>query len=146
MLEQMVPDIRKTAELVQEIAAASGEQNAGAEQINRAIQQLDQIIQQNASAAEEMSSTAEELASQAEELQASISFFKTGNGNGYRREERTLTADVGQVKVRLAHKPALAHLNTGNTPEAKSEQGVHLKMDADDSAATDAQDADFERY
>jgi methyl-accepting chemotaxis protein len=76
MLTKLVPDIRKTAELVQEINAASAEQNTGAAQINKAIQQLDQVIQQNASASEEMASTAEELSSQAEQLQQSISFFK----------------------------------------------------------------------
>ncbi len=76
MLARMVPDIQKTAELVQEIAAASKEQDAGAEQVNKAIQQLDQIIQQNASASEEMAATAEELSSQAEQLQDTIAFFK----------------------------------------------------------------------
>ncbi|SDE62134.1 HAMP domain-containing methyl-accepting chemotaxis protein, partial [Desulfuromonas thiophila] len=69
MLSQMVPDIQRTAELVQEIAAASKEQDTGAEQVNKAIQQLDQVIQQNASASEEMASTSEELSSQAEQLQ-----------------------------------------------------------------------------
>ncbi|MBF0457045.1 MAG: DUF3365 domain-containing protein [Nitrospirae bacterium] len=78
MLNKLVPDIRKTADLVQEITAASNEQNTGAEQINKAIQQLDQVIQQNASAAEQMASTSEELSSQSEQLQGSISFFKTG--------------------------------------------------------------------
>lgn len=81
MLEEMVPDIKRTAELVQEIAAASSEQNVGAEQINRAIQQLDQVTQQNASASEEMSSTAEELSSQAAELRSSIGYFHV-NGEG----------------------------------------------------------------
>jgi len=78
LLAKMVPDIQKTAELVQEISASSKEQDSGAEQINKAIQQLDQVIQQNAGASEEMSSTAEELASQAEQLQNTIAFFKTG--------------------------------------------------------------------
>ncbi len=76
MLARMVPDIQKTAELVQEISAGSREQDTGAEQINKAIQQLDQVIQQNASVSEEMASTAEELASQAEQLQSSIAFFR----------------------------------------------------------------------
>ena len=79
MLNKLVPDIRRTAELVQEINAASSEQNTGAAQINKAIQELDKVIQQNAAASEEMAATAEELTSQAEELQASIGFFKTGN-------------------------------------------------------------------
>jgi methyl-accepting chemotaxis protein len=76
MLAKLVPDIRKTTELVQEISAASKEQTSGADQINAAIQQLNQVIQQNAGQAEEMSSTAEELSAQAEQLQETISFFK----------------------------------------------------------------------
>jgi methyl-accepting chemotaxis protein len=59
MLDKLVPDIQRTAELVQEISAASKEQDTGAEQINKALQQLEQVIQQNASAAEEMASTTE---------------------------------------------------------------------------------------
>ncbi|RWX76525.1 HAMP domain-containing protein [Neorhizobium lilium] len=76
MLNKLVPDIHKTAELVSEISAACREQDIGASQINEAIQQLDKVTQQNAGASEEMSSTSEELAAQAEELQASISFFR----------------------------------------------------------------------
>ncbi len=75
MLTKMVPDIERTAELVQEIAAASIEQNAGTAQINKAIQQLDLVVQQNASASEEMSSTSEELSSQAEQMQSALAFF-----------------------------------------------------------------------
>ncbi|MGO7988791.1 HAMP domain-containing methyl-accepting chemotaxis protein [Rhizobium leguminosarum] len=76
MLGRLVPDIRKTAELVSEISAACREQDIGAAQINEAIQQLDKVTQQNAGASEQMSATSEELASQAEELQTSIAFFK----------------------------------------------------------------------
>ena len=82
LLEQIVPDIQKTADLVQEISAASNEQSIGAEQINKAIQQLDQVIQQNAGSSEELASTSEELSAQAEQLQEVISFFKIGNENG----------------------------------------------------------------
>ncbi|MFZ5562505.1 MAG: methyl-accepting chemotaxis protein, partial [Thermodesulfobacteriota bacterium] len=82
MLNKIVPDIRKTAELVQEISAASREQTAGAAQINQAISQLDQVVQQNASAAEQTSSTAQELAGQAQQLQESISFFKMDHKPG----------------------------------------------------------------
>jgi methyl-accepting chemotaxis protein len=76
LLAKLVPDIRKTAELVREITAANSEQSTGAAQVNKAIQQLDQVIQQNASASQEMASTAEELASQADVLQTAIGFFK----------------------------------------------------------------------
>ena len=76
MLAHLVPDIRKTADLVAEISAACREQDVGAEQVNTAIQQLDKVTQQNASASEQMSATSEELAAQAEQLQASIAYFR----------------------------------------------------------------------
>jgi methyl-accepting chemotaxis protein len=76
MLVKLVPDIQKTAELVQEISAASNEQSSGAAQISEAIQQLDQMIQENVSIADELSSTSEKLANQAELLQSVIEFFK----------------------------------------------------------------------
>ncbi len=76
MLGRLVPDIRRTAELVSEISAACREQDIGAAQINDAIQQLDQVTQQNAGASEQISATSEELAAQAEELQASIAYFR----------------------------------------------------------------------
>ncbi|MGW9949044.1 methyl-accepting chemotaxis protein [Rhizobium leguminosarum] len=84
MLGRLVPDIRKTAELVSEISAACREQDIGAAQINEAIQQLDKVTQQNAGASEQMSATSEELASQAEELQTSIAFFKVDMAGGRR--------------------------------------------------------------
>lgn len=75
MLNNMVPAIRKTADLVQEIAAASSEQNAGVTQINSAIGQVSQTLQQNASASEELSSTSEEMSTQAIRLQESMTYF-----------------------------------------------------------------------
>jgi len=78
-LEELVPEIEKTAKLVQEITAASMEQNSGADQINSAIQQLNQVTQQNAAASEEMATSAEELSSQADTLKDLVAFFKTGN-------------------------------------------------------------------
>jgi methyl-accepting chemotaxis protein len=76
LLNELVPAIQKTADLVQEVAATSGEQAAGVSQINRAIGQVGLVTQRNAAGAEELSSTAEELASQAEALQDMISFFR----------------------------------------------------------------------
>ncbi|MGV1770043.1 methyl-accepting chemotaxis protein [Agrobacterium vitis] len=95
MLHRLVPDIRKTAELVTEISASCREQDLGASQINEAIQQLDQVTQHNASASEEMSATSEELASQAEELQSSLTFFQTSdNGDAQARKSRVSIAPV----------------------------------------------------
>ena len=82
MLDKLVPDIQRTAELVQEITAASKEQDTGAEQINKALQQLEQVIQQNASASEEMASTTEELTGQSDQLVSALSFFHTGDEDG----------------------------------------------------------------
>jgi methyl-accepting chemotaxis protein len=93
VLNDLVPDIQKTAELVEEISASSAEQRTGITQINRALTQLDQVVQQNASQAEEMSSMAEELATQAEELEATISFFRL-EGNS-RRPQIQPGADGG---------------------------------------------------
>src|SRR5205814_1690438 len=75
LLNELVPAIRKTAELVQEVAAASREQATGVTQINQAMSQVDQVTQRNASASEELASTAEELAAQAESLQQLVSVF-----------------------------------------------------------------------
>ncbi|MBF0627776.1 MAG: HAMP domain-containing protein [Magnetococcales bacterium] len=82
IIGQLVPDIQKTAELIQEIASSSQEQSQGASQINQAIQQLDQVIQQNAGASEEMAATAEELNAQADLMRQSIAFFQLGHQTG----------------------------------------------------------------
>ncbi len=79
LLDQMVPTIRKTADLVQEISAASSEQSSGVGQINVAVSQLNQTTQQNASSSEELAATAEEMSSQADQLQQTMAFFKLDN-------------------------------------------------------------------
>jgi methyl-accepting chemotaxis protein len=78
LISELVPAIRKTADLVHEVSAASQEQSAGVAQINRAMSQVDQVTQRNASASEELSSTAEEMAAQARSLQSLVGFFQTG--------------------------------------------------------------------
>jgi methyl-accepting chemotaxis protein len=79
LLTEMVPSIKKTSDLVQEISAASQEQSAGVGQINGAVAQLSQTTQQNASASEELAATSEEMSGQAEQLQQTMSFFKISN-------------------------------------------------------------------
>lgn len=76
VLEEIVPQIGKTAKLVQEISAASIEQNSGADQVNNAIQHLNQIIQENASTSEQMAANSESLSKEANQLREIISFFK----------------------------------------------------------------------
>ena len=99
IINELVPDIQKTAELIQEIAASSQEQNQGAGQINQAIQQLDQVIQQNAGSSEEMAATAEELNAQAETMSQAISFFNVGQGHTPRKKS---SPKRHSVKPRIA--------------------------------------------
>ncbi|OQW99791.1 MAG: hypothetical protein BWK80_62530 [Desulfobacteraceae bacterium IS3] len=112
MLTRLVPNIQKTAELVQEISMANREQNSGAEQINNAVQLLDQVIQQNASAAEDMASTSEKLAKQAQQLRRTIQFFdnsvherkaadsgigRTGKKQPLRRAESDISESANKI-------------------------------------------------
>ncbi|MEW5950142.1 MAG: methyl-accepting chemotaxis protein [Thermodesulfobacteriota bacterium] len=145
LVAELVPNIQKTAELVQEINASSTEQASGVEQVTQAIQQLDQVVQQNASAAEEMSSTAEELSAQAENLLETIGFFKL-DGHGERTvkkpaaghisqphsPERKKTAPLAKSALHKTDiKPAIAHKSTG----------IDLKM-----KDKDVSDQEFERF
>ena len=82
-LQSLVPEIEKTAKLIQEITAASMEQNSGADQVNSALQQLNQVTQQNAASSEEMATSSEELASQAEQLKDVVGFFKLDNNQNF---------------------------------------------------------------
>lgn len=143
LLKGILPDIQNTAELVQEINAASSEQNGGADQINRAIQQLDQVIQQNASASEEMASTAEELSGQAEQLQSAIAFFKI---------ESQVISTVGNPKSQgalgRAEKPQPGKKKSSRMPQISSEnelKGVRIELGKTDENNI-CHDADFERY
>ncbi len=98
MLTRIVPDIKRTADLVQEITAACNEQNSGAEQISKALLLLDQVVQQNASASEEMASTAEELSAQSVQLQETMRFFKVRQAGRTRRPALPAPARKGLVK------------------------------------------------
>ncbi len=123
MLQVIVPDIQKTAELVQEISAASKEQDSGAEQINKSIQQLDQVIQKNAAATEEMASTSEELSAQAEHLQQMVAVFKLDE-----------QVEMGREKT----KQGASHYEHKQLPAASFEP----KM----SGKEEALDDEFEQY
>ncbi len=137
MLSRLVPDIQKTAELVQEIAASSREQNSGAGQINTAIQQLDEVIQQNAGASEEMAATAEELSSQAEMLSEAIRFFKvdeSGGAGGSRAAARPAPVSSGATAKPLPVRGA---------PKAKAKA---LPDRSSGGAALDRGDEAFESF
>jgi methyl-accepting chemotaxis protein len=147
MLTKLVPDIRRTAELISEISAACREQDIGAAQINEAIQQLDKVTQQNAGASEEISSTSEELAAQAEELQAGIAYFRVDNNA---RAARLARAAAQQAPVQRAA-PAAAKAKAKPIKKAKpnsvADQQNRLKGFALDltSGGADEDDSDFGR-
>jgi len=133
MLSKLVPDITKTSELVQEITAASNEQNSGAMQINQAIQQLDQVIQQNAAASEELSSTAGNLTQQAEQLQEIMKFFRVSGSS--RRIATTTQSKQSATKIASNVRP------TGGSGDVKP-GGYKLNMES----AIDDHESEFERY
>jgi len=133
MLEHLVPDIQKTAELVKEISAASAEQNTGADQINTALQQLEKIIQQNASASEEMASTSEELSSQSEQLLTTINFFQI-------EESGKPAAAVQKPAPKPAPKPVPKPVAKAGKPRTNG-KGFAMTIGKHDPV-----DGEFERY
>lgn len=138
LLEQIVPNIQKTSRLVQEISAASMEQNAGAEQVNNAIQQLNQVIQQNAAGAEEIASSSEELSSQAEQLNDTISFFNIGQGG--------IKASAYKVKSKKSKAINVARINSNVQKSKKSpvnSGGINLELNGN---GHDHLDAEFEKF
>jgi methyl-accepting chemotaxis protein len=146
MLAKLVPDIRKTAELVAEISAACREQDIGASQINEAIQQLDKVTQQNASASEQMSATSEELASQAEELQASIAYFRTDDtnaGNAKPSQVSVRQVSIGSAKSATKGKGQGKMLNRGATI---AEQQARAKGFALDMSSGRTDEDGFKEY
>lgn len=144
MLNRLVPDIRKTAELVAEISAACREQDIGASQINEAIQQLDKVTQQNSGASEEMSATSEELAAQAEELQSSIAFFKVDTSSVSSRPAQAAHRPAAKpAATRPAMKPTpVRKPQTGNTVSAQQARVKGFALDMS-MGGPDADDADF---
>jgi methyl-accepting chemotaxis protein len=140
MLNKIVPDIRKTSELVQEINAASAEQSTGADQINTALQQLDQIIQQNASSSEEMSSTAEELSAQAEQLQQAIAYFRIERFNAREQQQEKSVSQTGRTNTGRESGDQTTMAITNRQDAQGQVHGVVLDMGGD------SLDDDFEKY
>ena len=150
MLTSLVPNIRKTAELVVEISAACREQDVGASQVNEAIQQLDKVIQQNAAAAEQMSATSEELAAQAEELQGSMAYFQLGDaanagrGPGFMSGPRTRPANRAEAHGRPARMFTKGAMARGSVAAQQSQvSGFVLDLQ---QGRPDAEDNHFKSY
>lgn len=136
-LRNVVPNIQKTSDLVQEISAASVEQNSGAEQVNSAVQQLNQIVQQNASTAEELASSAEELGAQADMLREAVTFFRVSEEDRHDdrptpRKSTSSNGSNGQSKMRQA---------VPSNGKAKTKKEIEIVLDSDDSL-----DSEYERF
>ncbi|MEO5340748.1 MAG: methyl-accepting chemotaxis protein [Magnetococcus sp. MYC-9] len=107
IINKLVPDIQKTAELILEINASSQEQSQGAMQINQAIQQLDRVIQQNAGSSEEMAATADELSSQSAQMGDAIAFFNLGH-------DAPAVQRATQRRPKAAKAPAVSQSRSGS--------------------------------
>jgi len=135
LLESIVPDIQKTAKLVQEITAASIEQNSGANQINNAVNQLNKVTQQNAASAEEMATSSEELSSQADSLKDLIGFFKVNNEGAHSSKPKSIKPTSMKAIMTKSSKSK----SSGNSGVVASKSaGVDLVMDQ--------HDGDYERF
>ncbi|MCE9574264.1 MAG: chemotaxis protein, partial [Deltaproteobacteria bacterium] len=150
MLTRLVPDIRKTAALVQEVAVASREQSAGIEQTNLALQELDRVTQQNSAASEEMASTAVELSSQSQQLQAAVGFFQIETRrpvhaapprvSGATAPRPIVTPRAPSAGKRVAARPARTARGTGSEATVVAAHGIDLDF------APGADDELFETY
>jgi methyl-accepting chemotaxis protein len=139
MLDKLVPDIQRTADLVQEITAASKEQDTGAEQINKALQQLEKVIQQNASASEEMASTTEELTGQSDQLVSALGFFRTEDDSHASQQQAKAQRNAAAAPQRVSRSSGHS-VPAGLKAVAKSGVSLRLKDKEDDL------DKGFERY
>ena len=152
MLTKLVPDIKRTAELVGEITAACREQDSGAEQINQAIQQLDKVTQQNAAASEEMAATSEELSAQAEQLETTIAFFRLNEADHVAQPRQPPSETLPKTRTAVPKsKPAV--LSPVAAPKAVAKpaafkgnghrNGIQIEMEA---AHQYGGDKEFVRY
>ncbi len=133
MMQELLPEIEKTSKLVQEISAASLEQNSGADQVNNAIQQLNQVTQQNAAASEEMATSSEELSSQADQMKQIIGFFKVGDDHAFNNSVKPVKSNK-KVTVKQSE-------NSSDENENSTSKGVNLKMYADSE-----KDSEYENF
>lgn len=137
LLTMLVPNIKKTAELVAEISAASDEQNKSAGQINQSIQQLNTVVQQNAAQSEELASTSEEISGQAEQLKDAVSFFIVDEAIQQQSLHRRVAPE------RRLKPPALEMTKEQKQGPPKNEA---FTFDFEKGGEEDNHDAEYEKY
>ena len=145
LLTELVPSIRRTADLVQEVAASSKEQSGGVAQINQAMSRVDQVTQRNAAAAEELASTAEELSAQAETLQQLMAFFQVAqNGRVNATAGVNLPTDFRFPSPLPVARGGRSHARNGATGALSNAGSTHGRNGSSEQGADD--DRDFERF
>ncbi len=137
LLAAMQPDIKRTAELVQDISVTSREQETSVSQVSRSVAQLEQVIQQNASGAEETASTAEQLALQSEQLQSSVAYFRISG------EPDPPPSSRYSVRRPVRRTMTLPHPRPRDSSSNKTQRGgIELNLAASDDSLDDG----YERY
>lgn len=145
LIDEMIPNIQQTADLVQEISAASSEQAAGVEQVHAAVEQLDKAAQHSASSSEELAATSEEMSAQVQELRNTIGFFKLNDDETKHNvkidksaQKKTKTVQSNTIKSKT---PALK-----TTPTRSKSQPVETKVIPIEKASKNIDEKDFERF
>lgn len=156
LLNNLAPQIIKASDLVQEIAAASIEQNAGTNQVNTALQQLNEVTQQNSALSEEMSSSSEELYSQAEKLYESISYFKTSKTEMDRHNVKEIRNQIKKLQDMLPDTENIQEIMVKEsesktkpaemTTELKSQSITKKPKKKKGQEKDESGDKDFEKY
>ena len=141
LLVAIVPNIDKTARLVQEITAASKEQNSGAEQVNNALQELNNVVQRNASASEEIAHNADDLSNKGNQLKDAISFFKIDDAAIRKGLLATNTSASEASKSSGAQYTAPTVKSSSEPMDISSDSGVEIKLDA-----TEGMDDEYEKF
>lgn len=138
LLEKMVPNIQKTADLVEEITASSEEQAQGIGQISQAVMQLDRAAQQNASGSEQLAATAEELSGQAMQLQQVMSFFRIDSKTMNNPQQKMTTLPGKSISGRGRTNPTRSQPNVSAPPVSPLATQVRAKPEFNEQ--------DFERF
>ncbi len=131
MMRSIVPAIKKSAEIAEEIFEGSNEQARGAEQINQALLQMDKVIQSNAASSEEIASMAEVLKEKSVSLSKLVSFFRTGEkvnplfleDTGFRKGSKNPVSGSGQGQLK---KTAMLETGTERSVPRRTEKAGDL--------------------
>jgi uncharacterized phage infection (PIP) family protein YhgE len=106
-LQTIVGSVKRVPDIVGEIAAASGEQSTGIEQVNTAMTQMDQVTQANSAQTEELSATAQELSEEAAHLMDLIGAFTLNRDEINSRSRQASPAHAASFVAIVQHSAAL---------------------------------------